>query len=123
MMKWHDIQKEVQAVQPRAQAAGRADFWENFRAHASLRPQRREPELRPAYGLRWAVIGVAVVLFLAGVSIGVFGGRAEASVGDVLALDVAMPHDAVFIMNDKPSGSTILWIDCPPPAQPERGKK
>jgi hypothetical protein len=123
MMSWQDVRQEVRGVRPRAAPAGRADFWDNFRAHASLHPQRREPELRPVYGLRWAMVAVAVVMFLAGVSIGVFGGRAEASVGEVLALDVAMPHDAVFIMNDKPSGSTILWIDCPPPAQPERGKK
>jgi hypothetical protein len=112
MARWRTIESELNALSPRSGLRARESFWEDFRARASLHPQFHEAEVHSPYVLRWAVATAGALLLIAGASLHTLVGGRDLPMNNIMALDVAAPHRAVFIMNDKSVGGTILWIDC-----------
>ena len=90
-------------------------FWSDFRARARLRAQMAPPS--PAVtALRWAAmaspLAAAAVLMLV---LRAAPGAWAATDTEINSLEVETAHRAVFIMNDEPTRSTIVWVDCGEP--------
>ena len=86
------------------------EFWEDFRARATLHPQLA-PERqasRVIYRWAWAGASAMVVVALSVLPIAYYGRSGEAST--IQSLEIGVQHSAVVILDDKPTKSTILWI-------------
>ena len=112
MPRWANIEKALKAPAPAARPRDASAFWEDFRARVPMYPQDVPETARAPTLLRWSLATVSAVLLLTGVTVYTLRPGSGVSGNSILALDIAAPHRAVFIMNDSASGGTILWIDC-----------
>ena len=86
------------------------DFWSDFRARVSLRVQDTVSSESARPGLRWALATACVTLVVFGAFSHSWGAGPRAGLNSVRSLEVDAAHSAVFIMNDAPTKSTILWV-------------
>lgn len=112
MPRWSDIQKDLRGQVPSIRMRTASAFWDDFRARVPMYPQHALPQTRIATVMRWSLAATCAFLLLTGVTVHTWRGGADIVPNAITSLDIATPYRAVFIMNDKQSGSTILWIDC-----------
>ena len=112
MSRWADIQKELSGKVPAVRTRDTSVFWDDFRARAPMFPQHAPESPRSTALLRWSLAAACTLFLLTGVTMHTWRSGAVVIPNAITALDIATPYRAVFIMNDKQSGGTILWIDC-----------
>ena len=86
-------------------------FWAGFRSRAGLR-LRDSPPSGASTALRWAAMAspLAAAALLLLILHPMLGARAQADTV-INSLEVEAAYRAVFIMNDEPTKSTIVWVD------------
>jgi hypothetical protein len=86
-------------------------FWSSFRAHATLHPQytpAASPALAHRHALRWGITATCALLVMVGT--GVWHTTRPEPLNRVTSFEVAAQHEAVLVMDDASSHSTLLWI-------------
>ena len=121
MSHWTDIREELKRQTPTAAMRDASAFWDEFHAHVPMHPQHAPAPASSSALLRWSMATACALLLLTGVTVHSLRTGHGAEGNTITALDIAAPHRAVFIMNDKASGGTILWIDCDAAEQPLQG--
>lgn len=89
------------------------DFWSDFARQARDAPREAYASSVPVHAAR--MVALATVLLAVAGGLRVLRPPAPippvASAGAVVqSLNIAAPHDSVFIMNDEATGGTIIWI-------------
>lgn len=99
---------ELQAETPATPPSGEA-FWSDFKARSQLYPQHAPQPVRlPYHFLRWGLAVACGLLVMAGA--GVWRLTLPAQLSTINSFDVGVKHDAVLVMDDDKSESTLLWI-------------
>ncbi len=109
-LSWKNVTGRLKAIEAPKTPSDNADFWQDFKARATLMRQDEPAAERPRMpvALRWgSVTALALVLIVAGwfmlpATLG--------AVTQIKALEVVAPHSGVIIMNDQSGRGTILWI-------------
>lgn len=89
------------------------DFWNDFARRARDVPRDPYASSAPVHAVRMVAVATVLIAGAGGLR---FLRPAEpvppvASASAVIqSLNIAAPHDSVFIMNDEASGGTIIWI-------------
>lgn len=88
-----------------------AEFWAGFREQARGRVQDTPPS-GATVALRWAAVAspLAAAALLLLLLNPLLDARAQSDTV-INSLEVEAAHRAVFIMNDEPTKSTIVWVD------------
>lgn len=106
-----DVDKALEAQRATGTCRQADDFWADFKPRASLRAQETPVPRRPAVTARWALVGAcAALLVLAAAGVAPFVSGRGRPVGAIRSVEVAGAHQAVLIMEDGSTGSTVLWI-------------
>ena len=84
-------------------------FWEDFSARAQLHPQHSPSPVRYVHtALRWGLTAACCLIALSGA--GIWQLNRPHSLSRIDTFEVAVPHEAVMILTDSDSESTLLWI-------------
>ena len=86
-------------------------FWRRFRAIAPTLGRERKPALAPLAVPRWAVATALAALVIALAGVWTFSGAKTRGSSSLISLDVLAAHQAVLVMVDDATQSTVLWID------------
>ncbi len=85
------------------------EFWGDFRARTQFHPQyTQEPRTVFNTALRWGAAAACCLLLVAGA--GVWNFLTPKALSRIKSFDVTVPHDAVMVLRDDDSNSTLLWI-------------
>jgi hypothetical protein len=87
-------------------------FWSAFRAHATLHPQIAPNTAQQGiHWLRWAVTAACALLVATGAGMWRLNTPAPHTRLNYIAnVEVTAKHDAIVVMDDAASQSTMLWI-------------
>jgi len=116
-VKWHDVRDALRRHATAPAPPPAEEFWEAFRAHASLGPpaaerQAERPRALLLPRLAWAAAG-AVALAAALVMFTPPATRPPAQehlVSQVEEVNVFVAYSSVMIMQDEKSGSALVWV-------------
>jgi hypothetical protein len=85
------------------------EFWGDFRARAQIHPQYvRTPTPIMHHLLRWGAVAASCMLLMTGA--GIWRYSTPTVLSRIESFDVSVPHDAVMLLDDDESNSTLLWI-------------
>jgi hypothetical protein len=98
-------------------------FWSDFRSRAK-RTAQQAPVPAAVTALRWAALASPMAAAaLAMLLLRPLAASWMQSDTVINALEVEAAHRAVFIMNDEPTRSTIVWVDWGPGTQSNGGRR
>ena len=113
MKSFKDIREELQATARVDPGTGK-DFWQVFRARAAHLSQESAPKptfyRQHAFGIRWATAAASMAI-IAGLALMYLQPSASYAYDTVQSIDVSIPHDSIYIMNDDSAKATIIWIE------------
>ena len=84
-------------------------FWGDFSARAQLHPQyvRMAPPIMH-HLLRWGAVAASCMLLMT--AAGIWRYSTPTVLSRIESFNVSVPHDAVMLLDDDASNSTLLWI-------------
>jgi hypothetical protein len=110
MSEWHGIEKALRRQRPTGSMSAPDDFWAGFRARADGLAQMPAPPRTPATAIRVSALALCAAFLAFGALTYARRDTAEAGFNRVTSVEVDPAHSAVFIMNDAPTHSTIVWV-------------
>ena len=113
MKSFKDIREELQAT-ARVEPGTGENFWQVFKARAAHLTRESAPEptfyRQHAFGIRWATAAASMAI-IAGLAWMHLRPTVSYAYDTVQSIDVSIPHDSIYIMNDDHAKATIIWIE------------